>query len=222
MVEKDAVRRGYDELAEEYAEQRFQNGYGMEILAEFLDSLSEPDRILDAGCGCGNPVLSRISTSATGVGIDISSEQLRLAKGNVPDAVLSQGDMTQLPFETGTFDAVVAYWSLIHIPMDDHEAVIDEFARVLRPGGRVLVCEGTNEWVGDNPNWLDAGVEMQWNIAGAEKTRHQLRDAGFEVVDSWGVLESLAYDGDDTSNEDDSDVEDEELPWTFFAVRLET
>ncbi|NIS29986.1 MAG: methyltransferase type 11, partial [Actinobacteria bacterium] len=54
-------------------------------------------------------------------------------------------------------------------------------ARELRPGGRLLVSEGADEWVGDNPDWLDTGVRMEWAVAGADATRAQLRAAGFEV-----------------------------------------
>lgn len=215
MVEKDAVRRAYDELAETYATQRSENGRGEEILAQFLDSLSEPTRILDAGCGQGTPVLARIRTVATAVGVDFSREQLRLAQGSVPDVSLLQSDMTDLPFTDGIFDAVIAYWSLIHVPMEDHQTVIDEFARVLRPKGRLLVCEGTDEWAGENPDWLDSGVEMQWNIAGAKVTRDQLRNAGFTIVDRWGVPETLEEDEDDLGEEDD------DLPWTVFAAQLD-
>lgn len=139
----------------------------------------------------------------------------------------------------GHRDGVVACWSLIHVPMADHAAVVEESVRVLRPGGRALVCEGTHEWVGENPDWLDSGVGMAWNIAGAETTREQLLDAGFEVTDTWGVPETLEdgdVDGDaadddvdggadgevenDAANGVDDDVDDD-LPWTVFAVRLD-
>jgi len=214
MVEKDAVRRAYDELAETYATQRSEDGRGGDILAPFLDSLSEPTRILDAGCGQGTPVLPRIRTVATAIGVDFSREQLRLAEESVPDVSLLQSDMTHLPFTDGVFDAVIAYWSLIHIPIEDHQTVIDEFARVLRPGGRLLVCEGTDEWTGENPDWLDSGVEMQWHIAGAKATRDQLGNAGFTIADRWGVSETLEEDEDGLDGDDD-------LPWTFFAAQLD-
>jgi len=93
---------------------------------------------------------------------------------------------------------------------------VGEFARVLRPGGRALVCEGTGEWTGENPDWLDSGVGMQWNIAGARSTRDQLRAAGFEVVDEWGVPETLEEGSGEDGGGDDGD-----LPWTFFFARLD-
>lgn len=220
MADKDAVRRGYDELAETYAAQRSEDGRGMGILSEFLDSLSRPTRVLDGGCGQGTPVLRRLGDDATATGVDFSREQLRLATENVPDAALVQGDLTDLPFDDGVFDAVVAYWSLIHVPMGDHQAVVDEFARVVRPGGRLLVCEGTTQWVGENPDWLDSGVEMQWEIAGAEATREQLHDAGFEIVDSWGVPETLEGEESQAAEDDEGNSDADDEPWTFFAAQL--
>ncbi|WP_135304345.1 class I SAM-dependent methyltransferase [Haloarcula amylovorans] len=216
MVERDDVRRSYDELAATYATQRIEDGRGTEILDGFLDSLGDPRRILDAGCGQGTPVLSRISADTSAVGVDFSREQLRLADGNTPDAALTQGDMTDLPFADGVFDAVVAYWSLIHVPMAAHQRVIDEFARVLCPGGHVLLCEGTNEWAGENPDWLNSGVSMAWDIAGAERTRSHLRASGFSVIERWGIPDSLDADED---GEDDRADGDE--PWTVFDARLD-
>ncbi|WP_396610918.1 class I SAM-dependent methyltransferase [Haloferax sp. S1W] len=218
-MNKDDVRRAYDDLAPVYAEQRTGDGEGMAILTEFLDSLPESPRVLDAGCGQGTPVLTRLASEADPVGLDFSREQVTLAAENVPDAPLAQGDMTALPFGTDAFDAVVAYWSLIHVPMDDHQTVIDEFARVLRSGGRVLVCEGTNEWAGENPDWLESGVRMEWNIAGAAETRAQLQNAGFEVTDTWGAPETMNPDEEDGEETGDSD---DDHPWTFFSARLES
>lgn len=207
MVEKDAVRRGYDGLAEAYAEQRPEDGREMDILDGFLRPLPESARVLDVGCGQGTPVLRRVAESATGVGVDISRAQLALAAENAPGAHLAQGDMTRLPVRGGAFDAVTAFHSLIHVPRDEHRAVVEEFARVLQPGGRLLVSEGPNEWSGTNPDWLETGVEMQWHIAGAEATREQLRNAGFTITDEWGASNHFA---------------DEDERWVFFAAELDS
>lgn len=207
MVDKDAVRRGYDELAEAYAADRNEDGHGREVLSRFLDGVSESARVLDAGCGQGTPVLRDLDSAATAVGTDISRSQLELAAENVPDVALAQGDMVGLPFRNGSFDAVTVYHSLIHVPREQHQEAVDEFARVLADGGRLLCSEGPDEWSGTNPDWLDTGVEMQWHIAGVEATRDHLRNAGFTVEREWRTDDSLA-EGDDAN-------------WTFFAARLE-
>ena len=224
MVEKDAVRRGYDELAQAYAASRSEGG--MEELERFLDACADPGsrsgpvRVLDAGCGQGTPVLSRLSDSTEAVGLDFSREQMALAEANAPGAALVEGDMTALPFANGTFDAVVAYWSLIHVPADAHRAVVEEFARVLAPGGRLLMNEGANALTGENSDWLDTGVEMQWSIAGAAATREQLWDAGFAIVEEWGAPETLE-DGDAGDEGSDGDGESGDGdPWVFFSARL--
>lgn len=205
MVDKDAVRRGYDDVAATYAAGRSEEGRDRDVLTEFLDSLPEPERLLDAGCGQGTPVLHQLSSVASAVGLDFSREQLELADENVPAASLIQCDMTKLPVRDNSFDGITAFHSLIHIPIEDHQSVIDEFARALRADGWVLLTEGQEEWSGTNPDWLDSGVEMQWHIAGAEITRNQLRTAGFRIINEWGVSDSA----------DDED-------WVVFSAQLDT
>jgi len=204
MVEKDAVRRGYDGLAEAYAADRSEDGLGTEVLTRFLGDLSGSARVLDAGCGQGTPVLRDLTASATATGVDISRAQLDLAAETVPEAALAQGDMAALPFDDDVFDAAIAYHSLIHVPKEHHQRVIDEFARVLTDDGRLLVSEGVTEWSGANPDWLDTGVEMQWHIAGADATREHLRNAGFVVEREWNTPES-------------SEKDDER--WVFLSAR---
>lgn len=201
MVEKRVVREGYDELAAAYAADRSEGGPEVEILRAFLGSLSEPERLLDAGCGGGTPILRELDAVAPAVGIDFSRAQLRLADRTVPEAALVQGELTRLPVAADVFDAVTAYHSLIHLPLEDRTAAFAEFARVLAPGGRLLVSEGPQEWEGTNPDWLDTGTEMQWTIAGAAATRDHLRAAGFAIETEWEV------------------TDDEH--WLFFAARLD-
>lgn len=221
MIEKNAVRRSYDALAEAYAAARGENTPALAALDRFRDALPEPKRVLDAGCGSG-AFLGRLPPGA--VGLDLSREQLRLGAREHPDAGLVQGDMTSLPFAADAFDGVLAYWSLIHVPLAEHPATIEEFARVLRPGGRLLLSEGTDQWVGENPDWLGGDVGMAWEIAGGEATREHLRAAGFTVERVVGVPDALGDDGDDGEGdheETDSEGSDEDLPWRVFGARLD-
>lgn len=204
MDNKNEVRQGYDELAETYAARHSNDEREMIILDECLDSLSEPIRLLDAGCGPGTPVLRRLCNETTGFGLDFSREQLTIAAETVPTARLVHGDMTNLPIQNDTFDAVTAYNALIHVPLSDHQTVLDEFARVLRSGGCVLLSEVLKEFERTNPNWLDSDVTMKWNMAGAKATREQLRKAGFCIENEW--------DAPDTGDE-------EEPKPPFFAAR---
>lgn len=195
MREKQAVRRGYDKLAETYAAKRTADDRELAILETFRDQLPDDARVLDAGCGQGTPILRRLTESATAIGLDFSRALLDVAAASVPTAPLVHGDMTVLPFRAGVFDAVVAVDSVIHVPLDDHQTVIDEFARVLRPGGRVLLSEAPEAFERTNPDWLDGDVEMTWQMAGASATRDQLRAAGFRLTDEWDAPEPTPEDG---------------------------
>lgn len=208
MVEKEVVIRGYDNVAEAYDEERSPSSAEREALTSFLDELSPGSRVLDAGCGGGEPVLEQLThQSQTAIGLDFSRRQLEMALSNAPDARLLCGDMARIPLAGDTVDAVLAYHSLIHVPAAEHETVIEEFARVLRPGGRLLVSEGPEKWQGTNPDWLDAGAEMQWYIAGAETTRAQLANAGFRIENEYGAPNTLA--------------DDEDASWIFFESTLD-
>ena len=199
MDEKTVVRRGYDDLGATWSEKSADEAG--QALDAVLGALPGDARVLDAGCGDGVPVLDRLAEESEAVGLDLSGELLALAGERVPAAALAQGDMAALPFADGVFDAVVAFYSLIHVPRAEHLATIEEFARVLSPGGTLLVTEGAEEWTGTNPDWLDADVTMHWEMAGPEATRDQLRDAGFSIRREWGVPDTL---GDDGEGEDDA------------------
>ena len=136
--DRNRIRRGYDELAGTYAERQSYGDRALAVIEGFLDSLGDRARVLDAGCGHGEPALRRVGDGTAVVGLDLSREQLRLATRAVPGARLVQGDMTALPFREEAFDAVVAYRSVIHVPISERPAVFEGFARVLAPGG-VLV-----------------------------------------------------------------------------------
>ena len=187
MDQRDVVRAGYDELADAYDEHRTEEthvGFEADVTQRFFDDRSPDSRVLDAGCGAGRPVLQTIARDHDAVGLDLSTTMLDRSREHVPDAALVQGDLGALPFPDDAFDAVVSLYAIIHVPKTEHERVLSEFRRVLRPGGEVLVSMGAIEgWEGRNDDWLDAGAAMEWSYYGPEQSREIVESAGFAVVD---------------------------------------
>ena len=213
---RTTVMRGYDELADVYADER-ESFEDHRILDTLLADAPE-GRILDAGCGAGDPVLERFARDRPVLGLDFSSEQLRLANDVAPGRV-ARGDMTALPVADDSVAAVTAFYSLIHVPADQHADVYAEFARALRPGGVVLVTTGTEDWSGRNDDWLDGGAPMEWDILGPDASVAHLDDAGFEVYDRVGVVDDL---GEEDSRTGDNlvDPDSERADKLFLYARL--
>lgn len=185
MRDRADIRAAYDDIAPAYADERSASSQDMDVLEAFLDTLPAGGVVLDAGCGQGVPILQRVQSSRASMGLDFSREQLELARATVSAVPLIQADVTTLPLRDDVLTAITAFHTLIHIPRSAQPAVIGEFARILSPGGRVLVTDGPEEWTGSNPDWLGTGVEMEWHISGAATTKTHLRNAGFQIEREW-------------------------------------
>ena len=97
------------------------------------------EKVLDVGCGTGllaRYLVERATPPPTLVGIDFSREMLRQGRGRPTLPV--QADMEALPFRDGTFDAVVSITAFRVIPADER-LILAEMARVLRPGGALIL-----------------------------------------------------------------------------------
>lgn len=94
---------------------------------------------LDAACGTGRHAGYLVSLGHEVTGIDSTPEMLELAAAKVPEAEFHTADLTAIPFADGTFDLAVCTLALTHLP--DLRPPITELARVLRPGGRLVVSD---------------------------------------------------------------------------------
>jgi cyclopropane fatty-acyl-phospholipid synthase-like methyltransferase len=151
-------------------------------------------RLLDAGCGRGEPAL-RIAraTDARIVGITISRSQLAAAqdKAKMPelrDRVSFQyADMMSLPFESMSFDNAVALESLIHVP--DRMSALREIARVLKPGARFVFSDFvTRNTISPQEEKVIASVFFSRFIS-PDILMENLRSAGFTTLRSLDLSE---------------------------------
>jgi len=187
-MDRNAVREAWDRVSETYANNRNPEGDDADLIAELLESLPPNPRVLDVGCGDGMRTLANLPADA--VGLDLSRRGLELASGNVPNPLV-QGDMVQLPFRSGSFDGITAYHAVFHVERSTHPAVYEEFARVLKPGGRVLMTVGQGAYQSTRRNWLRSGESMFFSTPGSDRTESQLADAGLTVVEERYVDDPL-------------------------------
>jgi SAM-dependent methyltransferase len=94
-------------------------------------------RLLDVACGPGHLAAGAAAKGAKAVGVDAAEGMVAVARAGYADIEFLRGDAERLPFGDASFDAVVAGFVVNHLPCP--ERALAEFARVVRPGGRVAV-----------------------------------------------------------------------------------
>lgn len=108
------------------------------LVDEALDGL-EPGRALDAACGTGRHTARLMKLGHETVGVDRSEAMLAVARERAPGAELRTGDLTDLPVEGASMDVAVCALALTHLP--DPSGAIAELARVVRPGGTIVLSD---------------------------------------------------------------------------------
>ena len=192
MKPKDIVRQGYDLVSHVYRndiEKEPKPVYSQWIARLVADMGSEP-AVLDLGCGCGTPVAKALATCGSVVGVDISPVQIERARSLVPKATFLCADMSTLHFPPASFDAVVALYAIIHVPLEEQPELFTRIAGWLKPGGLFLATLGSGSWTGTEQDWLGvAGAQMYWSQADSESYKSWLVAAGLTVLEEAYIAE---------------------------------
>jgi SAM-dependent methyltransferase len=189
---KSVVARGYDVAAANYLKRFGHSRVRDRWLHEFIAGLTKHARILDLGCGAGVPVARQLAERGFDVvGVDGSIRQIELARSNVTAAEFIHADMTNADFASSSFDGVAAFYSITHVPREEHGTLLLRIINWLKPGGPFVASLGSRESPGWMGEWL--GVEMFFSHYDASANEQLVRDAGFNIEH----LETVEQDNDD-------------------------
>lgn len=151
-----ATRTSYDAIAADYAE-HFRDEFArmpveLSVLSLFASVVEGP--VLEVGCGTGLATARLHELGVAIAGLDLSPGMLAVARSMLPAIEFTVGSMLALPVSSGSLGGVVAWYSTIHVPDDLLPTALAEFARVLRPGGHLLL----GFQVGDEPMHLTSAL----------------------------------------------------------------
>jgi ubiquinone/menaquinone biosynthesis C-methylase UbiE len=144
-----AARIHYDRWAGAYSRSRLLPALQKKALAELRPGAA--DRVLDVACGAGGLVAEVARDVDRAAGIDLSSGMLAIARsrlsgtgpGRLTNVEFHLGSSDALPVADGEFTALVCTTALHHFP--EPQRSIDEMARVLAPGGRVVIGDACRD-----------------------------------------------------------------------------
>jgi ubiquinone/menaquinone biosynthesis C-methylase UbiE len=183
MDPKQIVAQGYDAIAERHAEWagHTRTDERERYTAVLLHALPLGARVLELGCGVGVPTTQCLAQRFAVTGVDISAQHIALARRNVPTATFVQADMAALDFPPASFDAVAAFYSIIHVPREEHPALLHDIAIWLRPSGLLVAAMGSGSTeAAVEPDWL--GVPMYFSHFDAVTNQRLVEDAGLRII----------------------------------------
>lgn len=181
----DDTKRSYDRVADEYARRIYDELRNKPLDRELLDRFASDRRgqgpVCDLGCGPGQVARYLHDRGVDASGLDLSPGMIAIARHLNPGVSFQVGDLSALPFGSGTLAGLTAFYSIIHVPRGEVVDALCEMARVLRPGGRLLLAFHLGSEVRRVEELWGEAVALDFVFFEAGEMRGYLEAAGFEV-----------------------------------------
>ncbi|WP_180686244.1 class I SAM-dependent DNA methyltransferase [Streptomyces gossypiisoli] len=185
LTPTETVQHFYDAIAEDYAHLFRDELAAMPleraILTAYAELVGRDGEVADLGCGPGRVTAYLASLGLKVFGLDLSAAMLAVARRENPALRFEQGSMLALDIPDGHLAGVVSFYSSIHTPTDRLPALFEEYARVIAPGGHLLLAFQA----GDAPRRLDQPfgrpVSLDFLRRRPEHMTDLLAEAGFTL-----------------------------------------
>lgn len=183
---ESVTQPGYEVLAERYAEM-FPSAYQTPIeghaVAAFIERIRSEGAVVDVGCGLGHVTADLARRGLAAIGCDPSPAMLAIARRTYPDLTFIETDAT-LAGTSEPIAAIVARFSLIHLPPDEVNLILERWADRLHPDSPVLIASQSSDIPGPATPF-DHAVAPAWRWHPDELSR-ALADAGF--AEEWRIV----------------------------------
>jgi len=180
------TRHAYDLAAQRYHDlfhdEMNEKAYDRTLLDAFAGRLPPGALLCDAGCGPSAHIGRYLADKGLSViGVDISDRCVEMARAFNPGMRVVREDMQGLSFGAGTFDGLVAYYSIIHTPKTAVGRLFREFHRVLKPGGCLLLAVKAGSSEGYVQEILGIQAEVYFAFFDESEIRGYFERSGFAV-----------------------------------------
>lgn len=189
---QQGVQGAYDTVAETYAahlpDTSAESALELAVVDTFAAAVTAegPDAlVLDAGCGAGRMSRYLADRGCAVRGVDLSPGMITMAVRDHPDLEFSVASLTDLPFSDDTFAGVMVWYSAIHTPPQGQPQLFAEVARVLQPGGHVVIGLQAGVGVRDvSASYARFGldVELERHLYTADEVAALAADVGLTEV----------------------------------------
>lgn len=192
---KARLKDSYDAIAEKYTVWVTKNSnIRLQYLEKLLALLSTTqNEILELGCGAGIPTFEKLLAHRPHfriMGNDLSSAQIALGKARLEDVVSDtdrikwiEGDMMSLDFADGSFDVILGFYTIQHLPREEQVVILDNIVHWLKPGGYILINFPADEEANVvMEGWMAPEGWVYYSGWSVEKYRQLLTGLKLEVV----------------------------------------
>jgi len=181
------TRRSYNMVAAKYHElfrdEMDEKKYDRELLDQFSKHFSSKSVIYDMGCGPSGHIGRYLHDKGFNViGIDISEKCVDIAADYNPGMKFLAMDILKLELQDATVDGIISFYSIIHTPQKYVHHIFQEFNRILKIGGKLLVTvkEGVGEGFIDN--FLDSKTSIYFTHFKEQHLEKYYTDNGFNLT----------------------------------------
>ncbi len=182
------VRQSYDAVADEYARRLLHELDGKpfdRLMLQHLVELVGDGVLCDLGCGPGQVARFLKDEGASGVfGLDFSERMIEQARAAHPDIPFEEGDFFDLQAPDASWDAVVAFYSIVNTPTHKLAGIFLELARVVKPGGWLLLAFHAGYETKHLDEWWDQPVDIDFHFHHRGTVDRLLRASGWRVRDT--------------------------------------
>jgi SAM-dependent methyltransferase len=190
------MQNSYDQIAQQWHSNIRAQAYIDRLLRYVdlaLEGLEPGARVLDLGCGTGQPVAEYLVEKGFRVtGVDQSEKMLEIAKQEVPEAEFIHSDMINVQLASG-FGAAIAWDSIFHVERKYHSGLFQKIANALEPGGRLLLSVGGSD-AASNGEEFAATYDAEAEGFTSEMYGHTFFYSGYDPQVARGLLEAAGFE----------------------------